>query len=117
MSASVQEPFNQERYLTVCHENPDKKFELINGEIYAMGNTSFNHDLVKSELGFHIRNHFNHHQTNCRVIIEGKLSIGENYFIPDIMVVCKKNGGSRFFRPRCDCGSAFGRNADKGFRY
>lgn len=85
--------------LAVNHTDNHGKFECINGQIYAMGNTSFNHDLVKSELGFRISRHFDDHAINCRAIIEGKLHIGENYFIPDVMVVCKKSEEAAFSDP------------------
>ncbi|UOP05083.1 Uma2 family endonuclease [Conchiformibius kuhniae] len=87
------------RYFALCDSRPDEKFELYNGEIYAMGNTSFNHDLLKSQFGRKIGNHFDDNHIRCREIIEGKLHIGKNYFIPDIMVVYKKPKETAFSEP------------------
>lgn len=79
-----------EQYLAHCTDYPNEKFELFNGQLIAMGTASSNHDVLKAECTRKIGRFFDDNEIDCLAIPETKLTIGNHFFIPDVMIVCKK---------------------------
>lgn len=91
MNLITQNVISKEQYFSYCEKYQNEKFEFFDGKIHVMGNTSFNHDLIKSGLISELDSFFKNSGMKCRAVSEAKLNIGDNYFIPDVMVVCKQN--------------------------
>ncbi len=73
-------------------EDSDERYELVDGQIYAMAGGSFNHSRIMRKLlrlfDIHLEN------TSCEVLSEFMLRIdtdSDNYVYPDLQVQCDLN--------------------------
>lgn len=63
------------------------KHELIDGQAYAMAGASINHQRICSNLAGEFRSHLK--GSSCEAVSADTLvNIGENFYYPDVMVVC-----------------------------
>ena len=82
-------------------ENRTDHAELIGGNLIIEDKTSVSHNLAVSEIASALRDHISKNGGNCLVLTENVALYcselnedekGDNYFLPDVMVVCDKNG-------------------------
>ncbi len=76
--------------------NSEKRFELINGEIYLLASPSFRHQTIVFELAKHLDNHL--HGRSCRTLTAPfnvrlfgyatKFNENPNVVQPDVVVIC-----------------------------
>ncbi len=76
--------------------NSEKRFELINGEIYLLASPSFRHQIIVFELAKHLDSHL--HGRPCRTLTAPfdvrlfgyatKFSENPNVVQPDVVVIC-----------------------------
>ena len=62
--------------------------EKINGKIYLMARPSVDHMRVQGNICAIFENYFRRTGRNCEALFETQLDIGENYVVPDVMVLC-----------------------------
>ena len=70
--------------------------EYVNGEIIPMAGASYNHNLLKENVGFQINMTIRNDGKNCRVVSSDQrvyVPTGSMYAYPDLVVVC---GASQF---------------------
>lgn len=73
------------------------KHEFIDGEVYAMAGASGNHNLLSINMLSELRNQLR--GTPCRVFIaDMKVKVNNDFFYPDVMVVCEKNSDSEYYQ-------------------
>lgn len=70
-------------------ETSDVRHELVDGELYAMAGAKRRHNLLMTELSFHLRGAAKEH--GCRVYTaEMRLRVSDlRGYYPDVMVVCE----------------------------
>jgi len=90
-----QEKMNYEQYRAFCElpENEGKRFELIDGEIYAMAAPNLRHQEIAAELLFKLRGHLGK-DGKCKVYVAA-VDVRLNYnkaddlvLQPDLLIVC-----------------------------
>jgi Uma2 family endonuclease len=75
----------------------EAKYELINGEVYAMAGTSVNHTRISGNIFNKTKNHLEN--SPCEPFISDmKVKIGENFYYPDMMVVCDDKEENDYYR-------------------
>lgn len=75
----------------------DDLLEYINGDIYLFASPSTNHEAITINIVLGLGNYLKKTDTKCRVYsAPTDLKLGNNKFIPDIMVVCEKSKGNYF---------------------
>ena len=91
-------PITVEQYLE--HEQKqDKRFEFVNGYVFAMVGASRRHNLLTSTLNRLLGNHLE--GTSCHVYVSdmkvkaGKAS-DEIFYYPDVMVACSRDYQDRY---------------------
>lgn len=73
------------------------KHQLIDGEMYAMGGASENHNLLTGNIFNQLKNHLK--TTPCRTFMaDMKLRVAEDFFYPDVMVVCQDENGTEYYK-------------------
>ncbi len=74
------------------------KHQLIDGEMYAMGGASENHNLLAGNIFNQLKNHLK--TTPCRTFMaDMKLRVAEDFFYPDVMVVvCQDENGTEYYK-------------------
>jgi len=73
------------------------KHEFIDGEVYAMAGASENHNLLSGNLFAELKGQLK--GTPCRTFIaDMKVKVGDDFFYPDVMVVCDKNNDSEYYK-------------------
>ena len=75
----------------------DIKHQLIDGEVYAMSGASANHNLLAgnifSELKIRLKG------AHCQPFIaDMKLRVGDDFFYPDVMVVCGEDRENEYYK-------------------
>lgn len=80
--------------------NSDIRREYINGHIYAMAGASANHNILSLNIASEFRNHLK--GTPCTTFMSDikvplKVSLGNNYVYPDVLVDCSKIEGKSYF--------------------
>jgi Uma2 family endonuclease len=74
----------------------DTKYELIHGEVYAMAGVSKNHERISVNILSSLINRLN--QSPCEPFgSDIKVKAGENFYYPDVTVVCNDEGDSDYF--------------------
>lgn len=96
MNALLQaQAVSEAEYLEFCAENPDEMFEFINGEIVAMAGASHNHLLIAHNLARELGNRLC--KSGCMPFASDcKVKIGSHYFLPDVVVNCRRDNESEF---------------------
>lgn len=73
------------------------KHEFIDGEVYAMAGASENHNLLSGNIFAELKNQLK--DTPCRTFIaDMKVKVNNDFFYPDVMVVCEKNSDSEYYQ-------------------
>ena len=73
------------------------KHQLIDGEIYAMGGASENHNLLALNIASEFKNRLQ--GKPCRTFMaDMKLKVAEDFFYPDVMVVCAEDKESEYYK-------------------
>lgn len=73
------------------------KHQLIDGEIYAMGGASENHNLLTGNIFSEFKNQLKGRP--CRTFMaDMKLRVAEDFFYPDVMVVCRDDKESEYYK-------------------
>lgn len=78
----------------------DIKHELIDGRVYAMAESSDNHDYISGNIYRKFGNHLEN--STCRPFTSDKLlkiSTG-NFRYPDCMVICDKDDESQYYKTK-----------------
>lgn len=77
----------------------DKHIEIINGRVVIEDKTTVSHNLAVSEISTALKNYISSNKGACKVFTENiALYVNEltkndeNFFLPDVMVVCDKEG-------------------------
>ena len=72
------------------------KHELIDGGVYAMAGTSKTHGRILTNLSAFILPHLQN--SICEGFTSNmKVKVGENFFYPDMLVVCDDNSGNEYY--------------------
>ena len=73
------------------------KHQLIDGEIYAMGGASENHNLLALNVATEFKNRLKGRP--CRTFMaDMKLRVAEDFFYPDVMVVCQEDNEHAYYK-------------------
>ncbi|MFI3218831.1 MAG: Uma2 family endonuclease, partial [Methylococcales bacterium] len=87
MSAVVKNRFISVEAYLADELNADTKHEYIDGDVYAMAGASKNHESISGNVLAELRQHLKN--TPCRPFgSDIKVKIGNQFFYPDVMVVC-----------------------------
>jgi Uma2 family endonuclease len=74
----------------------DIKHELIDGEVYAMAGASKNHERIAGNVYRKIGNSLEN--SICEPFASDlKVKVGNDFFYPDVMVVCEDNSENEYF--------------------
>lgn len=74
-------------YLEYYCQEDGERYELINGEVWAMGSTSKAHNLLASNLLMQLKTHLK--GKPCKAYMEClKVYIKDNFYFPDVAVDC-----------------------------
>lgn len=85
----VQEKITAQDFVVMANALPDKRFELIDGQIIAMVNTKPRHNLIMNNLSWLFQGHFRNNEYPCHFFSDIACKIDEyNCPQPDILVVC-----------------------------
>lgn len=85
----AQEKITAQDFVVMANALPDKRFELIDGQIIAMANTKPRHNLIMNNLSWLFQNHFRNNEYPCHFFSDIACKIDEyNCPQPDILVVC-----------------------------
>lgn len=75
----------------------DTKHEFYDGEIFAMTGASINHNVISLNIASELRIKLK--DSSCQPFMaDVKLKIGQNFFYPDVMVVCTKDDESEIYK-------------------
>jgi Uma2 family endonuclease len=75
----------------------DIKYELIDGQVYAMAGASINHERNSSNINRIFGNHLE--GDSCESLgSDMKVKVGENFYYPDVQVVCNEDEESEYYR-------------------
>ncbi|MDO4450718.1 MAG: Uma2 family endonuclease, partial [Moraxella sp.] len=86
---AVQEKITAQDFIVMANALPDKRFELVDGQIIAMANTKPRHNLIMSNIARKIGNYLEDNNYPCHCFSDIACKIDEyNCPQPDILVVC-----------------------------
>ncbi|WP_305907554.1 Uma2 family endonuclease [Methylomarinum sp. Ch1-1] len=75
----------------------DVKHQLVDGEIFAMGGASENHNLLAGNIFSEFKNRLK--GCPCRTFMaDMKLRVAEDFFYPDVMVVCQEDKENDYYK-------------------
>ena len=75
----------------------DTKHELIDGEIIAMTGASVNHNIISLNIASELRTNLK--GSSCQSFMaDVKLKVNQDFFYPDVMVVCSKDNESDIYK-------------------
>jgi Uma2 family endonuclease len=75
----------------------ETKHELINGQVYAMVETSEDHNLIALNVASELRNQLK--GTPCRTfMVDMKVKAGYDFYYPDVMVVCQQDNVHNYYK-------------------
>lgn len=104
-------------FLEFTSKNPDKNFELIDGQIIAMAGASNPHNTILSNLSATIGNHFLLNKYPCIFYIDSEYHIGIfNYVRPDFAVVCNQINKYRAFNKPIIVGEIYSSNRESDIK-
>ncbi|MGY6276108.1 Uma2 family endonuclease [Methylomonas sp. MgM2] len=93
---SVLTHLSAEEYLR-WEASTGKKHQLVDGEIYAMGGASENHNLLAGNIFSEFKNRLKGRP--CRTFMaDMKLRVAEDFFYPDVMVVCREDHENTYYK-------------------
>ncbi|MCM1171144.1 MAG: Uma2 family endonuclease [Clostridium sp.] len=83
------------RYTIKQVEEMEEHAEMVGGELFIQNKTTISHNRAISEIATALRNHISSNDGRCEVFTENValyvnelLNNDNNFFLPDIMVVC-----------------------------
>lgn len=89
-------PLSAEEYLRQ-ELSSDIKHQLIDGELYAMGGASENHNLLALNIATEFKNRLKNQP--CRTFMaDMKLKVAEDFFYPDVMVICREDSENAYYK-------------------
>lgn len=92
----LKQPISPEEYLQ-GELYSEIKHQLIDGEAYAMSGASANHNLLALNIAGEFKNRLK--GTPCRPFISDmKLRVGNDFFYPDVMVVCGNDNQHQYYK-------------------
>lgn len=72
------------------------KHEYVDGQIFAMAGASKNHERIAGNIYREFGNHLKH--SPCEPFASDiKIKAGNNFFYPDVMVICEDNSQSEYY--------------------
>ncbi len=75
----------------------DTKHELIDGELFAMTGASINHNVISLNIASELRGKLK--GSSCQPFMaDVKLKVGQDFFYPDVMVVCTQDNESKVYK-------------------
>ena len=75
----------------------DTKHELYDGEIFAMTGASVNYNVISLNIASELRAKLK--GSSCQSFMaDVKLKVGQDFFYPDVMVVCSKDDESELYK-------------------
>lgn len=75
----------------------DVKHQLIDGEIFAMGGASENHNLLAGNIFGEFKNRLKGRP--CRIFMaDMKLRVAKDFLYPDVMVVCQEDKENDYYK-------------------
>lgn len=78
--------------------NAENHSEIINGTLVVQDKTTTTHNIAVTEIASAIKNHISSNNGKCKVFTENvalyinELCGNNDYFLPDVMVVCDEEG-------------------------
>lgn len=84
-------PYSFEQYLQLEAADPQTKYELIEGKVYAMAGGTIQHGMIVSNLLFRIREGMHRQQLPCKAFggdVKVFIDAAKAYVYPDLFVVC-----------------------------
>lgn len=75
----------------------ETRHELMDGQAYAMLESSEDHNLISLNVASELRNQLK--GTLCRTfMVDMKVKAGHDFFYPDVMVVSQQDNGSNYYK-------------------
>lgn len=103
-----------------CMENnPDQRFELINGQIIAMSNASLTHNTIMNNFVIGLGGFLRQGNNTCRLYSDTQCKVyADNYFHPDFAIICHKPAHQKYLENPVVVGEIFSlnRNHDINFK-
>ncbi len=92
---------NENEYLD-AEQDAQLRHELIGGYVYAMTGASDKHNKVAGNMFAELRNDLKHMHASCTAYINDmKVKVQNNFYYPDVMVVCDNNDKeSEFYKTK-----------------
>jgi Uma2 family endonuclease len=75
----------------------DTKHELINGQVYVMAEANENHNLLAGNLLAELKRQLKG-KAYRGFMVDMKVSVGHDFYYPDVMVVCQQDHESRYYK-------------------
>ncbi|NQZ10528.1 MAG: Uma2 family endonuclease [Algicola sp.] len=96
MSVSQQQQFISPKEYLAGERISEVKHELIDGQVYAMAGSSIDHQRICANISGEFRTHLK--GSSCEAMSSDiQVNVGENYYYPDVMVVCDFDQSQRYF--------------------
>lgn len=79
-------------------KNAENHSEIVNGVEVVQDRTTTKHNIAVTEIASALKNHISSNNGNCKVFTEtvalfvNELCNSNDYFLPDVMVVCDESG-------------------------
>lgn len=87
MNTQSEYHISEQEYLTTYAQAIDKKYEYINGEVWAMAGSSRNHNLIAGNCFAELRQHLK--GVPCKPFMsDWRVKCEHNYYYPDVVVDC-----------------------------
>ena len=101
LAHSVELQITENAYLD-AEQDAQVRHELIDGYVYAMTGASDKHNKVAGNMFAELRNDLKHKSSPCTVYINDmKVKAHNNFYYPDVMVVCDNNDKeSEFYKTK-----------------
>lgn len=82
---------SEDEFFAWCEQNPDEKYELVNGEIIAMAGASRNHNRITRNFLTHFSAHLVHSRCEAfasDMFVKCETQTDEKLYLPDVVVDC-----------------------------
>ncbi len=104
-------------FLEFADKNPNKQFELIDGQIIAMAGASNPHNTIASNLSAMVGSHFLLNNYPCVFYVDSEYHINLfNYVRPDFAVVCNQINKYRAYDSPIIVGEIYSSNKDSDIK-
>jgi Uma2 family endonuclease len=89
-------PVSEQDYLQ-GEQLADTKHELINGQVYVMGEANENHNLLAGNILAEFKCQLKG-KTYRVFMVDMKVKVGHDFYYPDVMVVCQQDHDSAYYK-------------------